>query len=201
VNPQRSLCVMVVDDHDVLHWGFRVLLTRQSWVQRCLAAHSSAEALDLARRYEPHVALVDMCLGEESGAELCERLTKTVERTRVVLMSGVGTVSPGAAKAVGACAFVSKVWNADEISNTVRLVGQGLTVFPPEPKRPAELLSEREREVLKLLAVGATNREIADDLYLSPHTIKDHTTGLYRKLKARNRADAVVRAQRLGLLT
>ena len=62
------------------------------------------------------------------------------------------------------------------------------------------VLSDREREVLDLIASGATNREIAGELYLSPHTIKEHTSGLYRKLKVRNRAEAVQRAQRLGLL-
>src|SRR2546428_6147702 len=129
MNKQRRLRVLVVDDHDVLHWGFRLLLTRQAWVERCLGAHSSEEALELARRYEPHVAVIDMCLGDESGAELCERLGESVEKTRVVLMSGIGTVSPGAAKAVGACAFVSKTWDSDEILNAVRLVGLGLTVF------------------------------------------------------------------------
>ena len=82
----------------------------------------------------------------------------------------------------------------------MQLVGRGLTVFPPQepPKGPA--LSEREREVLELIASGATNREIAGTLFLSPHTVKEHTSSLYRKLEVRNRAEAVQRAQRLGLL-
>lgn len=61
-------------------------------------------------------------------------------------------------------------------------------------------MSEREREVLDLLVTGATNREIAGSLYLSPHTVKKHTSSLYRKLSARNRTEAVQRAQRLGLI-
>ena len=68
--------MLVVDDHDVVHWGFRLLLTEQPWVERCLTASSQDEALDLARRYEPHVALVDLFLGEESGAELCEAIRR-----------------------------------------------------------------------------------------------------------------------------
>ncbi len=63
------------------------------------------------------------------------------------------------------------------------------------------LLTQREREVLELIARGATNREIAASLFLSPHTVKEHSSSLYRKLEARNRAEAVVRAQRLGLLS
>jgi two-component system response regulator DesR len=63
------------------------------------------------------------------------------------------------------------------------------------------MLSEREREVLDLIAAGSTNREIAEQLFLSPHTVKEHTSTVYRKLQARNRAEAVQRAQRVGLLS
>ena len=66
--------MLVVDDHDVVHWGFRLMLTQQPWVERCVSAHTGAEAVALAARYRPHVALVDLFIGEESGAEVCERL-------------------------------------------------------------------------------------------------------------------------------
>ena len=75
-----------------------------------------------------------------------------------------------------------------------------MTLFPPKVDQPAPLLTEREREVLSLIAAGCTNREIAEQLYLSPHTVKEHTSALYRKLSARNRAEAVQLAQRMGLL-
>jgi two-component system response regulator DesR len=80
------------------------------------------------------------------------------------------------------------------------MVGLGMTMFPPKVQQTAPLLSEREREVLSLIAAGSTNREIAEQLFLSPHTVKEHTSALYRKLRARNRAEAVQRAQRIGLL-
>ena len=196
---ERRLRVLVVDDHDVVHWGFRLLLTEQSWVERCLTAHDFDEALDLARRYEPHVALIDLFLGEQSGAELCETLRRESPGTRVLLISGAGWISPQAARAAGASGFVSKDWSADDVAMAVRMVGKGMTVFAPRAEGPAAPLSEREREVLSLMASGATNREIADRLYLSPHTVKEHTSSLYRKLKARNRTEAVRRAERLGL--
>jgi two-component system response regulator DesR len=82
----------------------------------------------------------------------------------------------------------------------VRMVGLGMTMFPPRAEQPSSLLTEREREVLDLIAAGSTNREIAERLFLSPHTIKEHTSTLYKKLRARNRAEAVQRAQRIGLL-
>ena len=79
------------------------------------------------------------------------------------------------------------------------MVGLGMTVFQPQTDGAAPALSPREREVLDLMARGSTNREIAAALHLSPHTIHEHTSSLYRKLGARNRADAVQRASRLGL--
>jgi DNA-binding NarL/FixJ family response regulator len=79
------------------------------------------------------------------------------------------------------------------------MVSRGMTVFAPRREHPSARLSEREREVLTLMASGATNREIAERLYLSPHTVKEHTSALYRKLRVRNRAEAVRRAERLGL--
>ena len=195
----RRLRVLVVDDHDVVHWGFRLLLTEQPWVERCLTARDSDEALDLTKRYEPHVALVDLFVGEESGAELCESIRRESPSTRVLLISGAGWISPQAAKAAGASGFVSKDWSADDVAMAVRMVGKGMTVFAPRQEQPATPLSEREREVLTLMASGATNKEIASSLYLSPHTVKEHTSALYRKLGVRNRAEAVQRAERLGL--
>jgi DNA-binding NarL/FixJ family response regulator len=200
LNDDRRLRVLVVDDHDVVHWGFRQLLGEQSWVERCIAARDATEALELTRRYSPHVALVDLFLGSESGADICESIRAAAPATRVLLISGAGRISPQAAKAAGASGFVSKDWGAHDVAMAVRMVGLGMTMFPPQADQPSTLLSEREKEVLALIATGLTNREIATQLYLSPHTVKEHTSALYRKLKARNRAEAVQRAQRVGLL-
>jgi two-component system response regulator DesR len=196
---RRRLRVLVVDDHDVVHWGFRLLLAEQPWVERCLTARDGAQARELARRYEPHVAVVDLFLGEHSGAELCEALHRESPKTRVLLISGAGWISPQAARVAGASGFVPKDSSADEVVAAIRAVGRGRTVFAPSPEGPASALSQREREVLGLLASGATNREIAAELHLSPHTVKEHTGKLYRKLDVRNRAEAVQRAERLGL--
>ncbi len=197
---ERKLRVLVVDDHDVVQWGFRVLLGEQPWVESCVAARTGAEALSLTRTFEPHVALVDLFLAGESGAELCEAIRRESPSTRILLISGAGRMSPAAARAAGASGFVSKDWEAHDVAAAVRMVGLGMTMFPPKSDQPAPLLTEREREVLDLIAAGSTNREIAERLFLSPHTVKEHTSALYRKLRARNRAEAVQRAQRIGLL-
>ena len=198
---ERKLRVLVVDDHDVVHWGFRVLLGEQPWVERCLAARTGDEALRLLPTLRPDVALVDLFLAGESGADVCDSIRKASPPTRVLLISGAGRMSPAAARAAGASGFVSKDWEAREVARAVRMVGIGMTVFEPTAEQPAPMLSEREREVLDLIAAGSTNREIAEQLYLSPHTVKEHTSAVYRKLQARNRAEAVQRAQRIGLLS
>jgi len=192
----HRLRVLVVDDHDVVHWGFRLMIGELSWVERCLSARTGDEALDLTRRYAPDVALVDLFLGAESGPDVCERLRSARPELRVLLISGAGRVSAATARACGASGFVPKDWPAKDIARAVRTVALGDALPDPAPSDSAQIvLSGREREVLVRVADGATNREI-----LSPHTVKEHTSALYRKLEVRNRAEAVQRAQRLGLL-
>lgn len=198
-SPER-LRVLVVDDHDVVHWGFRLMLTQQAWVERCVSAHSGEEALAMVSRYRPHVALVDLFIGEESGAEVCERIRAAEPSTRVLLFSGAGEISPHAARAAGASGFAYKDWPAARISAAVRAVGMGKAVFGRQDRQGALGLTDRERAVLELMASGATNPEIAEQLHLSKHTIKEHTSSVYRKLGVRNRTEAVQRGQRLGLL-
>src|SRR5581483_10765107 len=199
-SPER-LSVLVVDDHDVVHWGFRLMLAQQPWVERCLSAQTGTEALALVRRYRPHVALVDLFIGEESGAEICEQLRAAEPRTRVLLFSGAGEISPQAARAAGASGFAYKDWPARRIASAVHAVGLGKTVFEPHDRLATLGLTERERSVLEAMSSGSTNPEIAQALHLSKHTVKEHTSSVYRKLGVRNRTEAVQRAQRLGLVS
>jgi DNA-binding NarL/FixJ family response regulator len=194
------LRVLVVDDHDIVQWGFRMLLERQPWVERCLAARDGDEALSLAAKAKPHVALVDLFLGAQSGAEICDELRAVSPQTKILLISGAGTISPAAARAAGASGFVSKDWGAPDVVKAVRMVALGMDVFAPASDVAQAPLSDREREVVGLIAAGSTNREIAARLFLSPHTVKEYTSGIYRKLGVRNRAEAVKRAHRLGLI-
>jgi DNA-binding NarL/FixJ family response regulator len=146
------------------------------------------------------VALIDLFLGGESGAEICEGLRAASPETKVLLVSGAGTISPEVARAAGASGFVSKDWGAPDVVKAVRMVGLGMDVFTPAEGPGQVELSAREREVVGLIGSGATNREIAEQLYLSPHTVKEYTSSVYRKLGVRNRAEAVKRAQRMGVI-
>ena len=86
----------------------------------------------LTRRYQPHVALVDLFVGQESGAEICERLRAESPPPNVLLISGAGRINPNAARAAGAAGFISKDWPAADIAGAVRMVGLGMTVFRPQ---------------------------------------------------------------------
>ena len=193
--------VLVVDDHEVVHWGFRLLLDRQPWVERCDGATDRGKAVEVAANVRPGVALVDLMLGPESGAELCEDIRIVSPGTKVLLISGAGRISPAVARAAGASGFVTKDWSAADVVKAVRMVALGSQVFSDENGEGESAgLTDRELEVLGLVATGATNREIADQLFLSPHTVKEHTSSIYRKLGVRNRAEAVNSAQGQGLL-
>jgi two-component system response regulator DesR len=139
-------------------------------------------------------------VGTDSGAFVTRELHAASPDTRVLLMAMGGGVTARAARAAGAFGYVPKHWPAQDIANAARMVGLGMTVFAPDPDADGTRLSERERQVLEMIAAGSTNREIAERLFLSPHTVKDHTSALYRKVGARNRAQAILRAQRLGML-
>jgi DNA-binding NarL/FixJ family response regulator len=193
--------ILVVDDHDVVHWGFRLLLERQSWVESCAAASGSKDALVEAARTKPHVALVDLFLGGESGAEVAEELRRVHPGLRVLLISGAGRISPAVARAAGASGFVSKDWGAADVVRAVRMVALGQEVFVQSAEPDGVSLTAREQEVVSHISHGETNAEIAKVLFLSPHTVKEHTSAIYRKLGVRNRAQAVKAAQRLGLIT
>jgi two-component system response regulator DesR len=191
--------VLIVDDHEVVQWGFRLMLGSQPWVERCLAALTGPQALELAARYEPHVAVIDLFVGTESGPEICERVLQRSPATKVLMISGAGRISTEAARAAGANGFIPKELGASDVARAVRMIALGMNVFQPTSDVSATHLSGREHEVLGLIARGSTNRDIAAALHLSPHTVKGHTSSLYRKLDAKNRAEAVQRAQRLGL--
>ena len=121
--------------------GLQAAARPPTLIGRCGAASDPEEALELAKTSEPDVALVDLFLGERSGAELCEAIREVSPKTRVLLISRVGWISPEAAKAAGAAGFISKDWSAEEVANAVRMVGRGMTVFAREAEGPATPLS------------------------------------------------------------
>jgi DNA-binding NarL/FixJ family response regulator len=192
--------VLLVDNQDLIHIGLRVALRRQDWVARVVGARRGADALLLAARHQPRVALVELFVGDEFGTEICTALRRDAPETRVLLTSSARSVTQHVAHEAGASGFIPKDAAASELIAAIRAVAAGDAPFVWRPDARRGALSERQQQILTLMAQGATNRAIAEVLGLSVDTVKHHTSLIYRRLGARNRAAAVHHGQRLGLL-
>ena len=182
--PGRGLRVLVVDDHDVVHWGFRLLLTEQPWVERCLTARDARGGAGRWRAATSRTSRSSTCSSARSRAPSCasdparaspaHARAADLRRRPDLAAGGQGRGRVGL-RLEGLGRGTTSRWPCG-------WSGKGMTVFAPRAEQPSTPLSEREREVLDLMASGATNREIAERLFLSPHTVKEHTSALYRKL-------------------
>jgi two-component system response regulator DesR len=200
-NEAQRLGVLLVDNRDIVHIGLRIVLQRQRWVTRVLSARRSADAVLIASRHQPEVALVDLFVGDEWGTQICGALLEAAPDLRVLLTTSSGWLSQQDARAAGASGFVAKDSPVPELLAAIRAVADGEQHFVWRPEVARGALSARQQEILNLMAQGATNHAIADALGLSLDTIKHHATLMYRRLDVRNRAEAVHLGQRLGLLT
>ena len=139
---ERPLQVLIVDDHAVVQWGFKVLLGRQRWVERCVVASNPEEATRRPPRASSPTSRSSTSSSASARAPSSARRSAPPRpKTRVLLISGVGWISPQAAQAAGASGFVSKDWSADEVAMAVRMVGKGMTVFGRQEEAPATPLS------------------------------------------------------------
>lgn len=192
--PAGSVRAIVVDGHAPSRIGLAALLREQAWVGRCLAAASREEALPLLREHRPDLAILDASQTGPFAGAIAAQMHEARPGLQIVLSSRCAS-SPGAPlAALGAVGFLSPGASGETIVETVRaalLEGSAR----PGPLPAVELeLSDREREILRLLGTGATNREIAARLHLGPDSVKKNATALYRKLGVRNRTEAVQRA-------
>ncbi len=208
--PRRLL---IADDHTVVRAGLRALLEGEPDLEVVAEAGSGEEAVLLAAELAPDVVLMDLRFAGTDrgidGVEAVRRLTAEAPGAAVVMLTSYsGRADVVRALEAGARGYVLKAGPPEELFLAVReaaagrlglasevvegLVGQ---VVSPPPE-----LSEREREVVRLLADGHSNRAIANSLYLSEATVKTHLVRIYRKLGAGNRAAAVSEAVRRGLL-
>jgi DNA-binding NarL/FixJ family response regulator len=199
--PQRRLRLLVVDDHEIVHWGLRVTIGRQPWVERCVPAYDRHQAGELTRRFEPHVALIDLFVGEELGVDVALSVREAWPATKILFMSGSGHLSARAARRAGGHGFIRKDARVQELMRAIQSIATGGDAFDATADAvTGHGLTPRQVEIMQLVSAGLTNRQIAARLHLSAHTIKQHTSSAYRKLRVRNRAEAVRRAQSWGLL-
>jgi two-component system response regulator DesR len=196
--PQR---VLVIDDSELTQAGLRAVLEREAWVASCWGAASEDSAWRIARRHHPQIVLVSMSVQGRSGLSLCRAFREHLPYVKVMLMSSNGMVSTALAQAHGAVGFIPTGLPVNGIVETVRRVAEGGRAFPKcGAEHEAAQLSRRELDVLRHLVSGLSNPEVAACLNLSRHTVKQHTSVVYRKLGVRNRAEAASRAQALGLV-
>ena len=175
-----SLRLLAADPHELIICGLRTALTQQPWVERCLQATDLEQAGSLAKRYNPHVMLVDGSLIDE--LEGWRAVIDAAPSSRVLVMTERRSVPARLIERAKACGFVSKAWGLEEIVAAVRLAGLGLGLAPTGLGDDGPSLTPREEQVLTRIARGDTNERIATDLALSPNTVKAyaHDLALFR---------------------
>jgi DNA-binding NarL/FixJ family response regulator len=193
---EHAVRALVVDAHEPTRLGLAMLLERQAWVSRCDQATDQREASLLARRHRPDVAILDISnMGPFVGLAT-SALRDSHPGVTIVLSSRCGN-APAPPAGASAAAFLPPTADAATALATIRGAVLGDAAAPPPAPAPSSVLTAREREVLELLATGATNREIAARLHLGPDAIKKHAAAVYRKLGVRNRTEAAQRALEL----
>jgi DNA-binding NarL/FixJ family response regulator len=212
-----TLRVLLVDDHDLFRTGLRNLLEEQG-VQVVGEAASGADALRIVREIAPDVVVMDLNMPGISGVEATREITSIAPLTRVVVLT-ISDQDDDVMDAIvaGACGYLVKDSSIEELMRgiTAAAVGESL-ISPPiaskvlQRMRAVTLdqgaetiraeLSERELDVLRLIANGKDNSEIAEALHISPKTVKNHISNILMKLQIDNRIQAAVYAVRSGIV-
>ena len=208
--------VLLADDQALLRTGFRLILDAEADLEVVGEASNGVEAVAQADELEPDVVLMDLRMPEMDGVEATRRITATHQSTRVVVLTTFDLDEyVYASLRAGASAFLLKDAKEDQLLSAIRIAAQGGSLFAPavtsrlierftQDAPPAAValpeLTQREREVLVLLARGLSNAEIADHLVISEHTTKTHVASLLSKLRVRSRVQAVVLAYESGLV-
>ncbi|HEU5277975.1 MAG TPA: response regulator transcription factor [Gaiellaceae bacterium] len=207
--------VVLIDDHAVVRSGLRLLLDSEEDMEVVGEGGNAKDAIFRARALKPDVILLDVVMPGESGVEVLPRLLKESPDSKVLVLSMQDDPSyVREAFAAGASGYVLKEAADEEVVSAIReIAGGGRYVHPAlgarmvaaeaEERAAAEAdpLSEREREVLRLLALGHTNQEIAQELYISVRTAESHRAHIMQKLRLSTRAELVRYALSAGLLT
>ena len=209
----KGLTILIADDHPVYRQGLERAIGEHPDLDLVGSTSDGRQALERIHELEPDVAVVDVRMPGLDGLKIVSAVQRDGLRTRVMLLTGYED-SGAAYKALaqGAAGYVSKASDNMELCDSIVAAARGETVIAPQfaagiateiqlretTDRPA--LTEREGEVLKLLAEGRTAQKIGNELHLSEATIKTHLHNLYEKLGVSDRAAAVATAMRWGLL-
>ncbi|MEO3828368.1 response regulator transcription factor [Actinomadura sp. B10D3] len=214
-----DLSVLVADDQALLRGSFRVLIDTAPGLRTVGEAGNGAEAVALAERERPDVVLMDVRMPEMDGIEATRRICADLPDVRVLILTtfDLDTYVYAALRA-GASGFLLKDTPPADLLSAIRVVASGESLLAPTvtrrliaefvrrpgpvqpPPEGLDSLTDREREVLVLIARGLSNAELAEHLHLSPATVKTHIGHLLAKVQARDRAQLVITAYETGLI-
>ena len=215
----KKISVLIADDHTLVRDGIRSLLALVANIEVIGEAKNGKEALEKTRELAPDVVLMDLAMPVMTGLDATRRIRREFPRTRVLALTQYDDseyVIP--VIEAGARGFVSKMAAFSELTSAIQAVYNGDSFLSPSAaaalveecqdktvsdggKDPYQQLTEREREVLKLVVEGHTTRQIADILVISPKTVEWHKTSLMNKLNIHNKTDLIKFAIRRAIIT
>jgi len=212
----KPLTVLIVDDHPLFRKGIRALLETMPVITLVGEAKSGQEAVEMALAHQPDIVLMDLQMPGGSGLAATRELNRSSPNIRILVVTLFeDNDSIFAALRAGAHGYILKDADEEEMMRAIRAVGEGEAIFSPaiatrlidyfataQQQLPQELfpeLTEREREILRLIARGESNAAIAEQLIISLKTVRNHVSSIYSKLQVADRAQAALRARDAGL--
>jgi len=211
-----ALRLLLADDHQMLREGLRRSMTEEGF-DVIGEARDGAEAVALAAALQPQVILMDITMPEQNGVEATREIVASMPEVRVVMLT-MHADQDLLAQAIraGASGYLVKDCSTTEIANAVRTAAAGDQTIsprlaasmldevrkldPPGQEEHERVVTRREEEVLQLIADGCSTPEVAERLYISQKTVKNHLASIYQKLDARDRTQAVLQAVRMGIV-
>lgn len=199
--------ILVVDDHPVLREGLAAIIGSRPDLELVAEAESGKRAIELFKEHRPDIALVDLKLPDIHGVEVIRAMREMNPEARIIVLTTyVGDIRALQALRAGACGYLSKATLRRDLVESIRAVYAGGHLVETEVARELaqhagdEVLTNREVEVLKLIADGCSNKLVADRLRISEDTVKGHVRNMLHKLKANDRTHAVTIALHRGFI-